>query len=264
MNAWTSALRLGAPSALYPEDVLPNVRRLAGLVQNIEWEVFEVTCDTPGPEALAEMARLGAAYGHSYTVHLPLDLFLADEDEGVRRDSVELGCRVIARGQLLNPWAYVVHIKGEGASADWGPWHERAAASLVALGEAAGGCERLAVENIPRYPAAHLWPLAARLPVSLCIDAGHLLRQGADPRPLLGEWLDRVRVIHLHGYDGHRDHRSLAAMDQGMLLDILRILYRRRYPGVITIECFQPQAFFDSWDLVESLWRRVQRERETD
>lgn len=268
MSTWTSALRLGSTSYVYPDDVLPNVQRLSGRVQDIEWVVFELTYGLPGPEVVAEMARLGQDYGHSYTVHLPLDLALAAEDEAAHQASVDDARRVIDAAAPLEPWAYIVHLGPAEAAenhqvsdtptGEFSPWHERAARSLEALAGAAGGYERLAIENIHQYPPSRLLPLLERLPVSLCLDVGHLLRQGRDPLPLLEEHLPRTRSLHLHGCEGGRDHRSLAAMDQGLLLNILRRLRQGRYGGVVTIELFETEPFFDSWDLVEGLWRRVQ------
>lgn len=258
MANWHSALRLGSTSCVYPEDVLPNVRKLCGLVQNIEWDAFEVSYGVPGPEVFAEMARLGAAYRHSYTVHLPLDLRLAAQDEGVRRRSLDDARLVIAAVRAVEPWAYVVHVEAEADTGEaWGPWHERAAASLGELAAEAGDARLLAIENLENYPPEHLWRLAERLPVSLCLDVGHLLRQGREPLLPVEAQLERSRVIHLHGCENGRDHRSLAAMDQGVLLGLLRLLHRRQYRGVVTIECFGPEPFFESWDLVEGLWRRV-------
>ncbi len=257
---WHSALRLGSPSWVYPADALANVEKLAGLVQDVEWLIFEVTGGLPTPETGAALVRLAADYGHSYTVHLPLDLQLATDDSTTRRQSIEMARAVIGATRAVAPWAYVVHLLGEGPSEIWGPWHERAAESLAALAEEAGALDLLAIENVPAYPAAHLLPLVERLPLSFCLDVGHLLRQGADPLPLLTAHLSRTRAVHLHGYDGQRDHRDLGAMDQGLLHHLLDALWQRRYGGVVTIECFAERPFFDSWDLVQGLWRRVQEE----
>jgi sugar phosphate isomerase/epimerase len=262
MGKWSSALRLGTTSAVYPDDLLPNVRRLAGLVQDVEWVVFEVAYGLPGPGVVAEMARLGRGYGHSYTVHLPLDLALAAADDSARQASVETARRVIAAARPLDPWAYVVHLEPGGDEtlqlSAWTPWHGRAERSLQALAAAAGHAGLLAVENLPEYPAGRLSPLLDRLPLSLCLDVGHLLRQGTDPRPLLAQQLGRARAVHLHGVEGGRDHQSLAAMDQGLLLQLLRTLWQERFGGVVTIEVFDADRFCESWDLVDALWRQVQ------
>lgn len=253
-----SALRLGAPSSVYPAAVLPNARKLASLVRDVEWLVSEGSENLPEPDVVSALSRLAEDYAHSYTVHLPQDLQLAAEDETACQASVEAARRVIAATRAVQPWAYVVHINGAGSAADWGPWHERAAESLRALGKEAGGLECLAVENVPDYPPTHLAPLLERLQVSFCFDLGHCLRQGSDPLPVLQEHIAYTRAIHLHGLAEGKDHCDLATVDQGLLLSLLRLLRRKRYAGVVTIECFGERSFFDSWDLVEALWRRAQ------
>jgi len=47
-----------------------------------------------------------------------------------------------------------------------------------------------------------------QIPASLCIDIGHLWRDGRDALPYLEAYLGRARVVHLHGV-GERDHQSL-------------------------------------------------------
>ena len=49
-------------------------------------------------------------------------------------------------------------------------------------------------------------------------------------------------------------------MDQGLLLRLLRTMRQRRFRGVVTIECFAAQPFFESWELIEGLWRRTQED----
>ena len=230
---------------------MPNVRRLAGRVRDIEWVVFEIAHGLPGPEVIEEMARLGREHGHSYTVHLPLDLRLA-ADEAARGESVATACRVIAQARALDPWAYIVHLQDEGG--EEAAWREQALASLGALGTAAGGVERLAVENLPGYPAERLEPLLDALPVSVCLDVGHLLAQERDPRSLLARWLGRMRVLHLHARQNERDHRSLAHMEQGLLRDLLQALQRAAYDGVVTIELFDAEALWESWAVVGGVW----------
>ncbi|RME36673.1 MAG: hypothetical protein D6793_05375 [Thermoflexia bacterium] len=73
--------RLGSTSYVYPADILPNVQRLAGLVEDVELVLFEIPQASNLPdirtiEGLREVAR---RYRISYTVHLPTDLQLGAE-----------------------------------------------------------------------------------------------------------------------------------------------------------------------------------------
>jgi sugar phosphate isomerase/epimerase len=108
---------------------------------------------------------------------------------------------------------------------------------------------RLCVENLENYPPELLFPVLDKVPVSLCVDVGHLWLRGRDPVSLLGAQLGRTRVIHLHGI-GDRDHQSL--LHQGMegVAPVLDLLSRREYTGVLTLEVFSREDFFASRQLV--------------
>jgi sugar phosphate isomerase/epimerase len=96
--------------------------------------------------------------------------------------------------------------------------------------------ERLCVENIERWDPAAFAPIVAALPVSRTIDIGHLWLQGADPLDHLTRWVDRTRVIHLHGI-AERDHASLAHVPAGRLDPVIALL-AERFSGVLTLEVF--------------------------
>jgi hypothetical protein len=78
--------RLGTTSYVLPADILPNVRFLAGKVQDVELVLFEVDDgpnNLPPPHVIAELAALAEAHALTFTVHLPLDLRLCvGRDEG--------------------------------------------------------------------------------------------------------------------------------------------------------------------------------------
>ncbi len=71
-----------------------------------------------------------------------------------------------------------------------------------------GDCSTPAVENLDRFPPDINMKVLEQIPASLCIDIGHLWRDGRDALPYLEAYLGRARVVHLHGV-GERDHQSL-------------------------------------------------------
>jgi len=103
--------------------------------------------------------------------------------------------------------------------------------------------ERLCVENIERWDPEAFAPIVAALPVSRTIDIGHLWLQGADPLDHLARWVDRARVIHLHGI-AERDHASLAHVPAERLDPVIALLVER-FSGVLTLEVFN-QADLES------------------
>jgi len=259
------SFRLGSTSYVYPADILPNVRKLAPLVDDVELVLFEVNerSRLPSPDVIAELDALAETHDLSYTVHLPLDLRLAASDEGQRSLSVDKARRVIRRTRPLAPWAYVVHldgaeIAGEPTPAMLAQWRDRAARSLEALGQEAGDLRLLAVENLESYDPAAFLSLLDRLPVSLCVDVGHFLKNGEDGLPFLRAHLDRTRVVHLHGARDGRDHRGLNLLPDGLLAELLDLLVKVEYRGVLTLETFAERYFFSGRERLLSVMEQME------
>jgi sugar phosphate isomerase/epimerase len=246
--------RLGTTSYIIADDIVPNVRYLAGQVQDVELVLFEVDDgpnNLPSAADIAELAALAQANDLTYTVHLPLDLRLGDDgDEG--HQSLVKARKVIERTRPLEPWAYVLHLDGRDvkdnvSASNLQRWQEHSARALRLAAEWAGGPERLAVENLERYPLDFILPVIDNVPVSRCIDIGHLWLDGHDPVPYLQAALPRTRVIHLHGL-AERDHKSLAHVPLENLCPVLALLLQADYRGVLTLEVFGEDDFITSRD----------------
>lgn len=249
--------RLGATSYILPADILPNLHYLAGKIQDVELVLFEVDDgpnNLPTPAQVDDMKALALEHGLTYTVHLPLDLRLAD-DGSLRHISLEKARRVIECTRALDPWAYVLHLDGKAVrdnptSADYHRWLEQAERSLRQVGEWAGGLEKLAVENLEGYPLDFYEPVFERVPVSRCVDIGHLWLDGHDPLAYLRRALPRARVIHIHGI-AERDHRSLAFIAPKQLRAVLDELLQADYRGVLTMEVFSEEDFLSSMEALK-------------
>lgn len=248
--------RLGTTSYILPDDILPNVRYLAGKAQDIELVLFEVddgSNNLPSAEVITELGALAEAHALTFTVHLPLDLRLgAGGDEG--HISLVKAQAVIARTRRLNPWAYVLHLDGrellaaQASDAEMAQrsaaWRDQAVRALELVSGWAGGAGQLALENLERYPLDFWTPVLERVPVARCVDIGHLWLDRHDPLPFLREALPRTRVIHLHGV-GERAHQSLALMPPEKLNPVLDYL-QEAYTGVLTLEVFNEADFQSS------------------
>lgn len=243
--------RLGSTSYVIPADILPNVRHLGPLVDDVELVLFEVDegSNLPSPAVIESLGELAQAHGLTYTVHLPLDLRLAAADDVWRHPSMEKARRVIRATRPLEPWAYVVHLDGTEIEAGAAPvevdrWRDQAARSLEALGAETGELALLAVENLESYRPDAFLPLVDRLPISLCLDVGHFLRTDTDPFPYLESYLGRTRVVHLHGARDGRDHRGLDLISDRVLDRLLALLLARQFEGVLTLEVFTERHFY--------------------
>ena len=251
--------RTGTTSYIIPDDILPNVRYLAGKVRDVELVLFELDdgpSNLPGPDLVRELNQIAAAHDLTFTVHLPLDLRLgADGDE--QHVSLVKARRVLEAARDLQPWAYVLHLDGkdvrQGAdAAALARWQDQSVRALELVSAWAGEPELLAVENLEGYPLDFLDPVLARIPVSRCVDIGHLWLDDHDPLPYLQNALPRTRVIHLHGI-AERDHKSLAHIDRARRDPVLRFL-AEQYRAVLTLEVFNEDDLHTSLAaLAESL-----------
>lgn len=251
--------RLGTTSYIIPNDILPNARYLAGKVSDIELILFEVDDgpnNLPSPEVRDELSEIAHEHDMTYTVHLPLDLKLA-EDGSERDQSLVKAKRVIDCTRGLDPMAYVLHLDGKSVRTSTDAelierWQSQSVRALEIVSEWAGGAEKLAVENLETYPLDFVQPVLARSPVSRCVDIGHLWLDGHDPIPFLEAALPRTRVIHLHGI-AERDHRSLAFMPPEKVRAVWDELIRAKYEGVLTLEVFSEEDFTSSLEVIRRL-----------
>jgi sugar phosphate isomerase/epimerase len=251
--------RLGTTSYIIPDDILPNAHYLAGKVRDIELILFEVDDgpnNLPSTEVIDELSLLAQQHDLTYTVHLPLDLKLGEDGSEQDRSLVKAK-RVIDCTRGLDPWAYVLHLDGRSVRTSTDVelirrWQDQSVRALEIVSEWAGGAEKLAVENLETYPLDFIQPVLDRIPVSRCVDIGHLWLDGHHPIPYLQAALPRTRVIHIHGI-AERDHRSLTFMPQENVSAVWKELVRVNYEGVLTLEIFSEEDFISSLEVIENI-----------
>lgn len=257
----TINFRLGTTSYIIPDEIIPNVRYLGSKVEDIELVLFEVD---EGPSNLltpaqqAALASLAQQHGISYTVHLPLDLNLA-EDATTRDISFSKAKKAIDCTLGLGPWAYVLHLEGKERLAgkqSKEEWLKKALEGLAQLSEWVGDPSLLAVENVDHYPPDFIDEIFAHSQVSRCIDIGHLWLEGYDPIPFLEKNIDRARVLHIHGI-GERDHKSLMHVEMEELKRVLGFVQKSGFAGVMTIEVFNEEDFATSILQLECAFRQL-------
>jgi sugar phosphate isomerase/epimerase len=251
--------RLGTTSYIIPDDILPNARYLAGKVRDIELILFEVDDgpnNLPSSEVIHELSKIAQDNDLTYTVHLPLDLKLG-ENGSERDQSLVKAKRVIDCTRDLNPWAYVMHLDGKAVRTSTDVslirrWQDHSVRALEIVSGSAGSPDKLAVENLETYPLDFIQPVLDCIPVSRCVDVGHLWLDGHDPVPYLQAALPRTRVIHIHGI-AERDHRSLGFMPQEKVQAVWEALVGAKYEGVLTLEIFSEEDFLSSIEVIERL-----------
>lgn len=253
--------RVGTTSYIIPADILPNVRFLAPRVEDIQLVLFETDeygSNLPDAALCAELAELGASHGTTFSVHLPLDLRLGEDGEN--DVSLVKARRVIDATRDLAPYAYTLHLDGRALMANPSPdelrsWQETRQNALAIVCDWLDEPERLCVENVEAWDPEAFAPVIRSLPVSRTIDIGHLWLQRQDPLDHLRRWIDRTRVIHLHGIN-ERDHASLAHVQPTRLDPVIAFLLGH-FSGVLTLEVFNEADLASSLSALRGSIARV-------
>ncbi len=260
---WHLPFRIGTTSYVIEDELLPNARYLAPIVQDMQLVLFDIAggpSNLPDGAATAALADLGRTQDLTYTVHL-LDDLRCDPDFGAEDPSLHAARRVIDLTRALAPWAWVGHLDGRTVHAAGFPahaldaWRAQAAEAVAHVAASIGAAGLLAVENLEGYPGDFVMPVVERTGAARCVDVGHLWLDERDPLPYLEEALPRCRVVHLHGVAA-RDHASLAHTPPEQLDRVIHRLIDVRYSGVLTLEIFGSDDFWSSLAaLEESVYR---------
>jgi sugar phosphate isomerase/epimerase len=257
--------RIGTTSYIIPDEIIPNVRFLAGQVQDVELVLFEADGlnNLPDAATIHTLKELARQYRLSYTVHLPLDLRLA-ADESQQHRSILLARKVIESTLDLDAWAYVVHLDGReiinsSNLADLAKWNDQAVEALEIVAELLPDARLLAVENLEKYPLSFWDEVLRSAPVSRCIDIGHLWYDGHDPLPYLEKNIERARVLHIHGI-AERDHKSLKNVPVDELVRVIDFIHRSGFQGVMTMEVFGEDDFHSSMTALQAALKRLSLE----
>jgi sugar phosphate isomerase/epimerase len=258
--------RLGTTSYIIPDDILPNVRFLAELVDDIELVLFEVDDgpnNLPDQRTICELKYLAQQHQLSYTVHLPLDLRLAGDD-GEQHISLAKAQKVIDCTGELNPFAYVLHLDGkevihETDAVSFGRWNNQALLALEQVTKWVPSSQLLCVENLEHYIPT-LWDeVIQRGSVSRCVDIGHLWVDQLDPIDFLKNRLKDTRVMHIHGING-RDHQSLSFVPTEELQRVIEYVIKSNFKGAMTMEIFSEDDFRSSMTVLKTICENIDLE----
>ncbi len=257
---FSSALRypfgIGTTSCIYPEQLVVNVAKLAPHVDDIELVLFETDCQSnlPSPAEVKHLGELARSYDLTYTVHLPLDIMLGNEDETIRRHSVVKACNIIALTAPLCPYGIIVHLEQQSfcstSPEDINHWKHQCARSIRQLIQCVKQPQLLCIETLS-YPFCDIEEIIDNLSVSICLDIGHVWYYRQDADYYCKTCLPRTRVVHLHGHAGTGDHTALSLPPDKQLVDFLSKLAAQNYQGLVTLEVFSETDFHQSMRALE-------------
>jgi sugar phosphate isomerase/epimerase len=253
--------RLGTTSYIVPDEIIPNVRYLCDKVEDIELVLFESDefSNLPSKADIALLAEMAGEHGLTYSVHLPLDVYLGNGDRQERERSVGKCRRIVELTHDLPKSAFVMHFEAgpgvdiNGFSADESKrfvdcLHDSAGLLLDGCGHPAS---MFCAENL-NYPFDLVWPVVQDAGFSVTLDVGHLEFYGFPTVEYLQRYLSRARVLHMHGTNEGRDHNSLAFMrPEALDLVVERLRAEGGEPKVFTLEIFSEQDFLSSCRVLE-------------
>lgn len=259
--------RVGTTSYIIEDDLVANATFLADRVQDMQLVLFDLPegqSNVPDAPTIRALQTIGCDHDFSFTVHLMDDLRLMTCD-GRKSPSIERGRKVIDLTSRPNAtglcaasrWQRVPCIRLCASALT--SWQDEVLQALELVGQWAGDPALLAVENLESYPPEFVTPIVERLPVSRCVDVGHLWLDGHNALPHLQSALHRTRVVHIHGVN-KRDHVSLAHSEPEALDAVISTLLKARFDGVVTLEIFELPDFETSiTSFLESVERCQQR-----
>jgi sugar phosphate isomerase/epimerase len=253
--------RLGTTSYIVPDDIIPNVRYLCDKVDDIELVLFESDefCNLPSKEDIALLAEMAGEHGLTYSVHLPMDVYLGNGDRQERERSVGKCRRIIDLVRDLPKSAFVMHFEsgpgvdinrfsGDESNRFLDSLRDSAQLLLEGCGEPAS---MFCAENL-NYPFDLVWPVVQEAGFSVTLDVGHLEFYGFPTAEYLQRYLSHARVLHMHGTKEGRDHNSLAFMSTEALdLVVESLRAAGGEPKVFTLEIFSEPDFVSSCRALE-------------
>lgn len=252
-------MRIGTTSYILPDDILPNVRYLAPLVDDIELVLFESEGEDnlPGKRVIEELNSLARDYDLTYTVHFPLDVYPGSTDKQVRQKTLDTYLKILDLTQKLDPFGYILHLTpdsyGYSPSEDVPTWLSFLDESLERLLEKSALDSQMFCAETLSYPFDLVQPLVDKHALAVTLDIGHVWMMGYDAG-LNCSLLPNTRVCHLHGVDEKaQDHQSLAKGDPRLIESFLSSLVAQQEDGnerVLTLEVFNQQDFLASLSLL--------------
>lgn len=253
-------MRLGTTSYILPDDILPNVRYLAPLVDDIELVLFESEGEDnlPTKSVIRSLNELALEHELTYTVHFPLDVYPGSTDRRVREKTLDTYLKVLDLTQELSPFGYILHLTpdhyGKTASKDIPAWLSCLDESLSRLLQRTSLDSRMFCAETLSYPFELVEPLVKKHGLAVTLDIGHVWMMGYDAEKSCSSLLSNTRVCHLHGVDAKaQDHQSLDKGDPLLIERFLSSLVEQQKDGkdrVLTLEVFNQHDFLTSLSLL--------------
>lgn len=239
--------RVGAPSFVYPDDYVSNVRILGRYLDEIELLFMESTeSSLPSKKTINELSSLAKDFGLTYNLHLPVDIYPGNTELSVRQHFAETILRFMDIALPLAPTTHTLHLPYDESLNQKicdKAWIERISDSIRNIVGSGVEGHSLSVENTS-YPLHWIESVIREYGLRVCLDIGHLLLIGEDVEASYRRFEDITVLIHLHGVKNGKDHQSLGELDQDLLDKIFFFL--KKFTGGVSVEVFSPDILISS------------------
>ena len=229
---------------------------LSPFFDEIELVLFESSKEDniPEREEIDSLREISLREGINYNVHLPIDVFLGDENKETRQRGVSMIKRVIHQTLPLRPSFYTLHLDLRDAyPKDIKDWKYRLIESLKGMMETGIEAKRISIETL-NYPFEWIEDILNRFNFSVCLDIGHILFYKQSLKDYLNRYLPQANILHLHGYQNGVDHLGIDRLSEGDLELIFSHL--KHYKGIVSIEVFSLKELRGSLRVFEEKWVR--------
>ncbi len=251
--------KLSTTSYIYPDHIIPNVTMLAPFLDEIELVLFESKSQDNYPDdaQIKGLMNFCLRQDITFNVHLPIDIFLGDENEEVRTKGTSIVKRVTERTFGLNPSVYILHFDLRNSNGqeetDIEAWRRRLLRSVEEMAQNGVELNRMAIETLG-YPFEWIEDIIEESGFSICLDIGHILIHGQDLRLYLNKYLPKASIIHLHGFQKGIDHLGIDQLSESALEMIFTHLHD--YHGIVSLEVFSIEDLKRSLVTLEEKWGR--------
>jgi sugar phosphate isomerase/epimerase len=249
--------KLSTTSYIYPDEIVPNVARLAPYFDEIELVLFESRGQDSIPNNIQIKQLMDLSHLHQvgFNVHLPIDISLGDERDEVRMNGISIIKMVIKQTLYLNPSFYTLHLdlineKGQD-ELDIKGWRRHLIQCLEEILNDGIESKRISIETLG-YPFEWIEDIVRKFGFSICLDIGHILIHGHDLQHYLEEYLPGTSIVHLHGFQNGTDHLGIEKLPEPFLKTILSYLHH--YHGIVSIEVFSIDELKSSLAVLEGEW----------
>jgi sugar phosphate isomerase/epimerase len=249
--------KIGTTSFIYPDGYIPNVEALGPYLDEIELLLLESTPKNhlPDKKEISKLGLLAKKYQLTYNIHLPIDLYLGDENTVKRDQAVESLKYITELVSPLSPSTSTLHLIYNSDPHNLekvNKWKQNTYDSLSRLTASGINAADISIENL-NYPFEWMETFISEFNFKICLDFGHVFQYALDADIILDGYREKISIIHINGFEENRDHTSLDRLSRGQLDLVMNTL--DEFQGPVSLEVFSFDDLKTSLNLLEGCWR---------